>query len=81
VPSGIKPGQSASQVDGKILKRTDSYSELIHSIHKLIMVIYKYKHASIIPIQNTRQSLLYRDHLSAYKHEHASRIFNSKYKT
>jgi hypothetical protein len=35
----IKPGHSVSQVDGTNLKGMDSYSELIHSIHKLIMVI------------------------------------------
>jgi hypothetical protein len=35
----IKPGHSASQVDGTNLKGMDSYSELIHSIHKPIMVI------------------------------------------
>jgi hypothetical protein len=33
VPSEIKPRHSASQVDGKILKGIDSYSELTHSIH------------------------------------------------
>jgi hypothetical protein len=35
----IKPGHSVSQVDGKNIKGIDLYFELIHSIHKPIMVI------------------------------------------
>jgi len=35
----IKPRHSTSQVDGTNIKGPDSYSELIHSIPKSIMVV------------------------------------------
>jgi hypothetical protein len=75
----IKPEHHENQANGTILGETEPCSRLTQFIQKLT-VAYKCTHAFIISNLKYQEIIPYRNHLWAYKHEHVSMIFNSKYK-
>jgi hypothetical protein len=76
---GIEPEHHEKQADGMILSGTNSCLGITQVIQKLTMA-YKYTHALIISNLKYSEIITYKNHLWAYKHEHVSMIFNSKYK-